>query len=219
MSHPFDALVFIGRFQPLHSGHLAVVRYALSQSDRVLLLCGSARQPRSTRNPWTFDRVVTMVRACLTEEESERVTLAPVLDHLYNEAQWVRRVQRTVADLLPPRVPNQAAVRVGLIGLAGSGANYFPSHFPQWPAVPFRPDNGVRGTPIREALFGRGPASAPSGRDYLESAAARAVLPEPVRRSLLDYCAEPDYQELKAEAEFLAKYRAADLPHPIRRSS
>jgi bifunctional NMN adenylyltransferase/nudix hydrolase len=51
MSHPFDALVFIGRFQPFHAGHLAVVQHALSQSDRVLLLCGSARQPRSTRNP------------------------------------------------------------------------------------------------------------------------------------------------------------------------
>jgi bifunctional NMN adenylyltransferase/nudix hydrolase len=93
MSHPFDALVFIGRFQPFHSGHLAVVRHALSQSDRVLLLCGSARQPRSTRNPWTFDQVVAMVRGCLTEQESDRVTLAPVLDHLYNEAQWVRLVQ------------------------------------------------------------------------------------------------------------------------------
>ena len=48
-----------------------------------------------------------MVRACLTEEESDRVTLAPVLDHLYNEAQWVRLVQQTVADLLPPRVADQ----------------------------------------------------------------------------------------------------------------
>ena len=216
MSHPFDALVFIGRFQPFHSGHLAVVRYALSQSDRVLLLCGSARQPRSTRNPWTFDQVVAMVRACLTEEESDRVTLAPVLDHLYNEAQWVRQVQQTVADLLPPRGPDQGAARVGLIGLASTGANYFPSRFPQWPAVPFRPDNGVRATPIREALFGLGPAGAPSGPAYLESAAAGAVLPEPVRRALLDYCAEPAYLELKAEAEFLAKYRAAwsAAPYP-----
>jgi bifunctional NMN adenylyltransferase/nudix hydrolase len=216
MSHPFDALVFIGRFQPFHSGHLAVVRHALSQSDRVLLLCGSARQPRSTRNPWTFDQVVAMVRACLTEEESDRVILAPVMDHLYNEAQWVRLVQQSVADRLPPRGPHQGAARLGLIGLASSGANYFPSRFPQWPAVPFRPDNGVRSTQIREALFGLGPAGAPSGPAYLQSAAAGDVLPEPVRRALLDYCVEPAYLELKAEAEFLAKYRAAwsAAPYP-----
>ena len=149
-----------------------------------------------------------MVRACLTQEESDRVTLASVLDHLYNEAQWVRQVQQTVADLLPPRGPDQGAARIGLIGLASNGANYFPSRFPQWPAVPFRPDNGVRATPIREALFGLGPAGAPSGPAYLESAAALGVLPDPVRRALLDYCAEPAYLELKAEAEFLAKYRA-----------
>ena len=107
MSHPFDTLVFIGRFQPFHSGHLAVVRHALSHSDRVLLLCGSARQPRSTRNPWTFDQVVAMVRACLTEEESDRVTPAPVMDHLYNEAQWVRLAQQTATDLPPPPAPTE----------------------------------------------------------------------------------------------------------------
>ena len=217
-----DALVFIGRFQPFHAGHLAVLRHALSQSDRVLLPCGSARQPRSTRNPWTFDQVVAMVRACLTEQESARVTLAPVMDHLYNEAQWVRLVQQTVTDLLPPRGPDQGAVRLGLIGLASSGTNYFPSRFPQWPAVPFRPDSGVRSTPIREALFGLGPAGAPSGWDYLESDAAQAVLPEPVRLRLLDSSSS---RPCSAEGRFprfcprqgRTASRGGDRPRPITR--
>jgi bifunctional NMN adenylyltransferase/nudix hydrolase len=117
-----DALVFIGCLQPFQSGNLAVIRHAFSQSDRVLLLCGSARQPRSTRNPWIFDQVVAMVRACMAEEESDRVTLAPVLDHLYNQAQRVRLVQQTAADLLRPRGPGQGAARRGLIGVASSGS-------------------------------------------------------------------------------------------------
>ena len=170
-----DALVFIGRFQPFHAGHLAVVRHALSQSDRVLLPCGSARQPRSTRNPWTFDQVVAMVRACLTARSPPgspwhrswtTSTTRP------NGSAW----SASVTDLLPPRGPDQGAVRLGLIGLASSGTNYFPSRFPQWPAFPFRPDSGVRSTPIREALSGWAGRRS-SGWDYLESDAAQAVLP------------------------------------------
>ncbi len=211
MSSSFDALVFIGRFQPFHSGHLYLVRHALSQGDRVLILCGSARQPRSLRNPWTFDQVAASVGSCLRPDELERVDLAPVVDHLYNEAQWVRLVQRTVAGLLASH-PREAT-RVGLIGLSGSGSGsgsgYFPSRFPQWPAVPVGPDNGVRSTSIREAIFGLGPGPGPSGQDYLQSPTARVVLPEPVRLALLDYCAGPYYQGLKEEADFLAKYRAA----------
>ncbi|MCG8482154.1 MAG: adenylyltransferase/cytidyltransferase family protein, partial [Clostridia bacterium] len=41
----FDFLVFIGRFQPFHLGHLAVIERALALSDQVIVLCGSAHQP------------------------------------------------------------------------------------------------------------------------------------------------------------------------------
>ncbi|MFX7969198.1 adenylyltransferase/cytidyltransferase family protein, partial [Acinetobacter baumannii] len=37
----FDALVFIGRFQPMHRGHLDVLRRALSLADTVCVLIGS----------------------------------------------------------------------------------------------------------------------------------------------------------------------------------
>jgi bifunctional NMN adenylyltransferase/nudix hydrolase len=37
-----DYLVFIGRFEPLHNGHLAVLRHALVLADKVIVLIGSA---------------------------------------------------------------------------------------------------------------------------------------------------------------------------------
>lgn len=47
----FDFLVFIGRFQPFHKGHAKVLRQALESASQVIILAGSAHQPRSTRNP------------------------------------------------------------------------------------------------------------------------------------------------------------------------
>lgn len=52
MTRPFDFTVFIGRFQPFHAGHLKVVQEGLKQADKLILLIGSAWQPRNTRNPW-----------------------------------------------------------------------------------------------------------------------------------------------------------------------
>ena len=43
----YDLLVFIGRFQPFHLGHLAVIRRGLAEARHVLVLVGSAHRPRS----------------------------------------------------------------------------------------------------------------------------------------------------------------------------
>ena len=37
-----DILVFIGRFQPFHIGHKAVLDAALAQAEKVIVLAGSA---------------------------------------------------------------------------------------------------------------------------------------------------------------------------------
>ena len=36
----FDALVFIGRFQPFHNGHKAVVEAALEKAKEVIVVVG-----------------------------------------------------------------------------------------------------------------------------------------------------------------------------------
>jgi bifunctional NMN adenylyltransferase/nudix hydrolase len=217
MSDRFDFLVCIGRFQPPHSGHVAVVRYALALSRRLILLCGSARQPRSMRNPWTAAEVANLFCLCLSDAELERVDIEPMLDMLYNDRLWVRGVQRAVAAVVARRGCDAARARIGLIGLSEGEANYYPSRFPQWGAVPFAQDNGVRATAIRAALFepdepqGQGGSTA-----YLSSAAAGAQLPEPVRRELVTFCTTDVFTALRTEATFLAKYWSAwdSVPYP-----
>ena len=72
-----DFLVFIGRFQPYHNGHHAVVTKALRRASFLVLLLGSAHRPRCTRNPWTFAEREAMVRACLSEADNRRVLVLP----------------------------------------------------------------------------------------------------------------------------------------------
>lgn len=71
MSKFYDFLVFIDRFQPSHQGHLVVCR-ALEQAEIVIVLCGSARQPPSIRNPWSSREVKVLIDASLETAVRDR---------------------------------------------------------------------------------------------------------------------------------------------------
>ncbi len=129
--HPdrdFDCLVFIGRFQPTHLGHLAVIHQALKRARQVIVLIGSAWQARSLRNPWLFDERRRMLRSAFDDEDNERLEIVPLLDALYNNDVWVRDVQRKVRDIASPR--HARLPRIGLIGASGGNRAITCPSFP-----------------------------------------------------------------------------------------
>ena len=81
----YDYLIFIGRFQPFHTGHESVIRKALQLSDKVIVLVGSAYQPRTTRNPWDFNERESFIRLYFSEDENRRILTFPLLDYTYND--------------------------------------------------------------------------------------------------------------------------------------
>lgn len=216
MSARFDFLVFIGRFQPFHSGHLNVVRQALANAKQVIIVCGSACQPRSMRNPWTFNQVAAMVRGSLSEDDATRVSLVPLADDPYNDERWIRSVQAVVRDAVADCPAKSTPPRIGLIGLSGDGHSYYPKRFPQWDSVSVAADNGVRGEAIRGALFETAASSTSLGCAYLDTFDAETALPDGVKAQLREYCETDAYTQILDEAAFIAKYRRAwaDAPYP-----
>ena len=53
MTKKYDTLVFIGRFQPVHNAHLEIIRRATTLARQVVIIVGSANQPRTYKNPFT----------------------------------------------------------------------------------------------------------------------------------------------------------------------
>ena len=81
----YDYLIFIGRFQPFHRGHEHVIRQALTLSDKIIVLIGSAHQPRTVRNPWDFNERESLMRCVFNEKENARILAFPLLDYIYNQ--------------------------------------------------------------------------------------------------------------------------------------
>jgi len=196
----YDLLVFIGRFQPFHRGHLAVVQQALRESRQLLILTGSARRPRSIRDPFTAAERADNIRACLTADEAARVMVAPLVDVLYNDPVWIRNVHRAVFDCISTRFAgaDESTLRIGLVGHRKDQTSYYLRLFPTWGSVAVANHAGISATDIRRQYF-------QLDVDYAE---IDATLPPATQQQLREFAKTDAYRELLAEQAFVDKYRS-----------
>ena len=110
-SKDYRYLVFIGRFQPFHCGHKAVVDEALKRADNVIMLIGSANLPRSLRNPFSVDERAAMIKNAYSPAEAARIHCVGLDDALYNDTRWLQYVQAGVKS-----VTGDLEGDIGLIG-------------------------------------------------------------------------------------------------------
>lgn len=59
--------VLLLRAQPVHMGHISVIKQAIKESDKVLVIIGSANKSRTKRNPIHIDMRVPMVERALND--------------------------------------------------------------------------------------------------------------------------------------------------------
>jgi len=85
----------IGRFQPLHKGHLAAIREALGACDDLVVVIGSAELSHTPENPFTAGERYQMMLSSLADDERSRVHIIPVRD-VNRYAAWVSHVESYV---------------------------------------------------------------------------------------------------------------------------
>jgi bifunctional NMN adenylyltransferase/nudix hydrolase len=216
MDQSFDLLVFIGRFQPFHNGHLAVVCGALERAAKLLVLTGSAGRARSLRDPFSAAERAEAIRACLSPAQAERVTVAPLADAMYNDAAWIRNVHRAVGDCIATLFPgrDEVQLRIGLVGHSKDNSSYYLKLFPTWGAVNVPNHAGISATGLRALYFAQAwERGAPAAE---AEAALAARLPPAMLDWLKRFARGADYAELKAEQVFVDQYQAqfAGLRYP-----
>ena len=90
-------VLFIGRFQPFHKGHLRVVQEASKKYDEVIIGIGSSQYSDTSDNPFTFEERELMIKKTLEKSVINNYRIISIPD-IHNPPRWVDHVLSIVSD-------------------------------------------------------------------------------------------------------------------------
>lgn len=186
MDEHFDLAVLIGRFQPFHNGHAALLAHALKLAPRVVVVLGSARAARNAKNPFTWEERAAMIACALGEGDHARVGFLPVRDY-YDDRRWCAAVEQAVQAQC-----RDGERRIALLGFHKDASSHYLERFPGWTLVPAPQYGDIDATAVRRIYF--------EGEDAAATRALLAgLLPAPVAHYLAGWACLPQYRRLRAE--------------------
>ena len=90
-------VLFIGRFQPFHKGHLKIIKEASKKYDEIIIGIGSSQYSNTDENPFTDEERKQMISKSLNKEEIDNYKIINIPD-IHNPPIWVDHVVSIVSD-------------------------------------------------------------------------------------------------------------------------
>jgi bifunctional NMN adenylyltransferase/nudix hydrolase len=182
-----DYGVFIGRFEPFHIGHKAVVEVALKENNKLIILVGSAKTTLGKKNPFNFAERKEMIEDALFEY-SDRIMILPLRDSRYNDDQWVVSVQNIIS-----RIAKDDSVR--LYGHFKDDSSYYLKYFPQFELAAQPNFFGADATSARISMF-------EGTTDW------KRLVPEVNHRFIYNFLKSERFQNIKKDYDFCKRYKS-----------
>ncbi len=153
-----DFIVYIGRFSLCHDGHIHTVKKALEQGKRLIILIGSADEPRNMRNPWTYEERKTMLELAIDDNISHvDWNLIFIAEHhnFINMLPWELQIQEKVKSITDSCNILNPTIR--LIGYKKDPTSNYLNSFPQWnPMITVDHYNVLNASDMRDEYFRKG---------------------------------------------------------------
>ncbi len=88
--------ILVGRFQPLHKGHIEAIEFAENNSDKLYIIVGSAEKSNQKRNPFTFEERKKMIELAMIDRKlHESITIVPIND-ANNHTEWILSIKNVI---------------------------------------------------------------------------------------------------------------------------
>jgi len=89
--------LYIGRFQPFHQGHLAVVKSLINRFDRIFIGIGSSQYHDTFDNPFSFSERKTMIIKTLEAGGIDNINIVAIPD-IHDPPNWVDHMMRIINE-------------------------------------------------------------------------------------------------------------------------
>lgn len=124
------------------------------------MFLGSANEPRTLRNPFSFEERKEMLQKIFP---AELVLIKPLEDILYNDVVWVESIQAKVNKTILENMNGNSKkvtihglndIKVALIGHSKDNSNYYLKLFPQWDSINVDSYSNISSSELRKVIFG-----------------------------------------------------------------
>ncbi|MCX6676563.1 MAG: nicotinamide-nucleotide adenylyltransferase [Methanothrix sp.] len=88
--------LYIGRFQPYHLGHQAVLEKIAEEVEEIVIVIGSAQESHTPENPFTGGERMEMIYAALGESDLRERSIVTPLQDIKRNSVWVSHLQSMV---------------------------------------------------------------------------------------------------------------------------
>ena len=134
----------IGRFQPLHNGHVALIQKAMDDNDVVLVLVGSQNKLTDYRNPFDIETRLELLKEHFAQYDK---MYFKGMDDYPNNEQWVEDVISRVNTITDDP-------RATTVYTSDKDAEFYRMNFLY--SVEVSPSKGLNATDIRESIYNDG---------------------------------------------------------------
>ncbi len=88
--------LYIGRFQPYHLGHQAVLEKIVREVDEIIIVIGSAQESHTLENPFTAGERMEMIYVALGQGDLRKKCFVVPLKDVNRNAVWVSHLKSMV---------------------------------------------------------------------------------------------------------------------------
>jgi len=94
--------LFVGRFQPLHKGHLGDIKWILKKYDKIIIVIGSSQESGKEKNPFDFEFRKNMIEKTLKTEGIEKKSYELIgIPDAHDDEKWVKSIlEKTKFDIV-----------------------------------------------------------------------------------------------------------------------
>lgn len=145
MNKKMKIAIYIGRFAPLHNGHIEVIKHCNNNYDYTLVLIGSANKRRTIKNPFP----TSVIEDWIYNEFESKVKVKSINDYLYSDNKWIAQIEDYVYSLY-----DKNECEFTIVGHEKDSSSFYLKIFPTW-RVDLVPEfaDGLNATEIRTRLF------------------------------------------------------------------